>query len=63
MELVSVIITTHNRDWDLSRAIKSVLNQSYSNIEIYVIDDNPSSATEGIINQFTSNINYIKSKK
>lgn len=39
--LVSVIITTFHNEKYLSRAIESVLNQTYTNIEIIVIDDNP----------------------
>lgn len=37
--LVSVIITTYNRDTYLEEAIKSVCSQTYRNIEILVIDD------------------------
>lgn len=38
--LVSVIITTYNRKEKIRAAIDSVLNQSYRNIEIIVVDDN-----------------------
>src|SRR5690554_5671170 len=37
--LVSVVIPTYNRSKELARAIKSVLNQTYQNFEILVIDD------------------------
>lgn len=39
-ELVSVIIPTYNRYDVLFRAINSVINQDYKNIEIIVVDDN-----------------------
>lgn len=38
--LVSVIITTYGDSSPLSRAINSVLCQSYTNIEVIVVDDN-----------------------
>lgn len=37
--LVSVVITTHNRDKLLRRAIESVLNQTHKEIECIVVDD------------------------
>lgn len=37
--LVSAIITTHNRSELLERAIHSVNNQTYKNIELIVVDD------------------------
>lgn len=40
IELVSVVITTYNRVNELKRAIKSVVQQSYKNLEIIVVDDN-----------------------
>lgn len=39
-ELISVVIPTYNRSATLKRAIDSVLNQTYGNIEIIVVDDN-----------------------
>lgn len=38
--LVSVIIPTFKRPDTLDRAVNSVLNQTYSNIEVIVVDDN-----------------------
>ena len=46
--LVSVIIPTYKRPDTLDRAINSVLNQTYKNIEIFVVDDN-NPETEGRI--------------
>jgi len=38
--MVSVVISTYKREGELRRAIESVLNQTYKNYEIIVIDDN-----------------------
>lgn len=40
MPLVSIIIATYHRDETLKNAILSLINQSYRNIEIVVVDDN-----------------------
>lgn len=45
-KLVSVIIPTYKRADTLSRAINSVLNQTYEHIEIIVVDDNSPDSTE-----------------
>lgn len=39
-ELISVVITSYGRTDTLTRAIRSLLIQTYSNIEIIVVDDN-----------------------
>ena len=39
-ELVSVIISTYNRVVAFKRALLSVVNQTYKNIEIIIVDDN-----------------------
>ncbi|OEJ15966.1 glycosyl transferase [Brachyspira hampsonii] len=51
--LVSVLITTYNRKELLKRAIKSVLNQTYKNIEIYVSDNASTDGTFDFMQEFS----------
>jgi glycosyltransferase involved in cell wall biosynthesis len=50
--LVSVIISTYYRNEELKRAIESVNNQTYDNIEIIVIDDSGEGNAQEVIRQF-----------
>ena len=43
---VSCVIITHNRIDYLKRAVNSVVNQTYQNIEIFVVDDASDDGTE-----------------
>ena len=47
---ISVIIPTYNREKLIERSIKSVLNQTYKNIEVIVVDDCSTDNTESIVN-------------
>ncbi|MHA1357606.1 MAG: glycosyltransferase [Candidatus Helarchaeota archaeon] len=59
--LVSVIIPTYNRRELLSRAIKSVLRQSYQEFELIIVDDGSSDGTQEVIQQFSDpRIKYMK---
>lgn len=67
--LVSVVIPTYARNDMLSRAIDSVLKQTYTNIEILVVDDNPPdseyrTACEAIMEGYRSenSIRYIRNE-
>lgn len=50
---VSVIIPTYNRGYCLARAIKSVLDQSYADFELIVVDDGSTDDTGSVLASFT----------
>ncbi len=64
--LVSIIIPTYNQESYLSECLDSVLNQTYKNIEIILVDDASTDHTPLIIQEYTrsnkliSVINNIK---
>lgn len=51
--LVSVIIPAHNGADLIHEAIRSVLDQSHSRLELIVVDDGSSDATADVVNGFT----------
>ena len=58
---VSVVIITKDRAKLLSDAIRSVLNQSYENFELLIVDDGSEDETEETVKQFVDNrIRYVK---
>jgi glycosyltransferase involved in cell wall biosynthesis len=50
MILFSFIIPTYNRATFITKTIKSLLDQSYSNFEIIIVDDGSTDNTEEVIN-------------
>jgi len=61
--LVSVILPTYNRANTISRAIDSVLNQTYSSLELIIIDDGSTDNTSDIMNKYLKKdprVSYIK---
>ncbi len=61
MSLISVVIPTSNRARLLEKAIDSVLNQTYNNFEIVIVDDASSDDTESVVlNYHDKRISYIR---
>jgi len=57
--LVSTIIPTYNRAHVLGCAVQSVLNQTYRNFELLIIDDGSVDNTEEIVNAFDDSRIYL----
>lgn len=57
--LISVIIPAYNAEITIERAIKSVLSQTYKEIEIIIIDDGSTDNTVECIRPFGNAVKYI----
>ncbi len=61
--LVSVIIPTYNRAYCIEKSLRSVLEQTYTNIEVIIVDDCSKDNTEEVINNISDErIVYIKNE-
>lgn len=61
--MISIIIATYNRTHTLSKAIESVCAQTEKDIEIVVVDDGSTDATESVVKELIqkdSRIRYVK---
>jgi len=63
MPLISVITATYNAAAFLENSIKSVINQSYKNIELIIIDGGSTDQTIEIIKKYQDRIKYWISEK
>lgn len=63
-ELISVIMPTYNRGYIIENAINSIINQTYKNFELIIVDDFSTDNTDEIVNSYKdSRIKYIKLEK
>ena len=59
---ISILITTYNAEKYIQRCIKSIMQSSYANFEIIIIDNNSSDSSLSIVKQFKSKKIKIFSK-
>ena len=61
MEKISVIVPVYNREQKIRKSIQSVIEQTYSNLEIIVVDDGSTDNTERVVKEIPDeSIIYIK---
>src|SRR5271156_236898 len=60
--MVSAIIPTYNRGYVVGKAIDSILNQTYDNIEIVVVDDGSTDNTQEKLKEYGDRIRVVYQK-
>lgn len=60
IKMISVIIPTHNREDVIGRAIESVLQQTYKDVEIVVVSDGSTDNTEEVVKKIQSKHDNIQ---
>lgn len=50
--LISVVIPTRTSEYKIIPSLESLVNQTYKNLEIIVVDDHGENATKGIVEEF-----------
>ena len=60
-KLISIVIPTYNHGRFLDRALKSIINQTYTNWEVIIIDNHSTDNTANIVKSFNNpNITHLK---
>lgn len=63
-DLVSIIMPSYNTERFIADSIQSVLNQTYQNWELIIVDDCSTDNTDTVVASFTdSRIKYLKNEK
>ncbi|MFZ1987205.1 MAG: glycosyltransferase family A protein [Desulfatitalea sp.] len=60
--LVSVIVPAYNAERYISDCLKSIISQTYQNLEIIVVDDGSTDSTPRILREYDKHIRYFRQK-
>lgn len=60
MDTVSVIVPVYNAEHYVGRCLESLLNQTYQNLEIIVVDDGSTDSSGKIVDEFQSKDNKFR---
>ncbi len=67
MAIITIVISSYNKKLYISECIKSVINQTYDNWKLIIIDDGSKDGTQKVLQQFISNkrieIIFLKKNK
>ena len=59
--LLSIIVPIYNVEQYLDRCIQSILNQTYQNLEIILVDDGATDCSGVIADSYAARINELRS--
>ena len=57
---VSIIIPVYNAEGTITRCLDSIIHQTYSSIEVIIIDDGSSDLSGSICDNYATKYNYIQ---
>lgn len=63
LPLVSIVVPVHNEEETLEECLDSLINQTYKNTELIIVDDDSIDRSPNIIKQIQSNYENVKARR